>query len=92
MKTNIVTPQVKSLDQYMVNKINGELLKFAAGNHMFCKGCDQVLDWKTTVIIEAEKDSKTVTVVSCNKCFNPKGLKALEEKGFTIEITKYSKT
>lgn len=50
----------------MVTRINRDLLKFAAGQHIFCPLCDRVLDAKTTVNITAGAVSKTM----CAPCWD----------------------
>lgn len=55
----------------MAKTITRNLLKFAAGNAIFCKGCNTIMDWKRTVIIEVVgvttgKNFGTMTL--CTKC------------------------
>jgi predicted RNA-binding Zn-ribbon protein involved in translation (DUF1610 family) len=70
--------------------INRELLKYAAGTHMFCPNCGNVLDWKTVVLIDAFRDGKHLgQKTGCTNCFKPSGIPSLEAKGLKIEITKY---
>jgi len=74
---------------YLKEKVLRETLKFAAGHHIFCKYCGDVLDWKTTVVVTASKDGESATVVVCTKCFNPKGLDKIESQGYTVEVDKW---
>ena len=70
--------------------INRELLKYAAGLHIFCPNCKEVLDWKTVVLIDVSKEGKHICQqTACIKCFKPDGIPSLEAKGLKIEITKY---
>lgn len=70
--------------------INSQLLKYAAGQQIFCPVCKEILDWKTIVIVEAYKGDKlTGKAIICNKCFKPAGIPKLEEQGVTVEVTEY---
>lgn len=78
-------------DDYLKRTVTRNLLKFAAGNAIFCPSCQTVMDWKRTAIIEVNKDGKTlVSKTQCCKCLD----KALErykavvaDHGATLEIT-----
>lgn len=81
--------EAHTVTDYLKEKCLKETLKYAAGRQMFCKNCSKVLDWKTTVVITAEKEGKKAVVIACTDCFNPKGLDKLEAQGFTVEIDKW---
>lgn len=75
---------------YFHKKMLKETLKYAAGKQLFCAACEQVLDWKTTVLITAKAETgRTVTAIICKKCYNPNGVESLEEQGFTVEVDKW---
>lgn len=64
-----------------------QLLKYAAGQKIFCPVCGDVLDWHTTVSFTGEnKEGVTKDATLCLKCYsNPEfqaGLKSLRKKGF----------
>lgn len=82
---------VSALTEALTKTINNKLLKHAAGYHIFCQNCQNILDWKTVVIFEASKGGKNATVVVCNKCFNPEGVANLVANGYETEITSYKK-
>lgn len=72
------------------NHINGQLLKHAAGQQITCPVCGDILDWKTTIIVEAYKDNiPKGRAIVCWKCFKPEGIPKLEAQGITVEITKH---
>ena len=84
------------LTDYLKKKMLKETLKFAAGKQMFCKNCGQILDWKTTVVIHAQKEGSipkngahSVTVIICKDCFDPAGKEKLEKGGYGIVIDKW---
>jgi NAD-dependent SIR2 family protein deacetylase len=61
----------------MVTKINRDLLKFAAGQQMFCPLCERILDAKTTVNVGRAGASKTV----CATCYDGYLKPAIVAKG-----------
>lgn len=81
-------PEASDFDKALVNQLNRELLKYAAGKQIFCRQCKVVLDWKTTVIVDIEKGPQKHSVIVCNKCFKPEGVPVLEADGFTVEVTR----
>jgi len=89
MKAMKFEPGSSDFDKAFVNSMNRQLLKYAAGQHMFCKNCQAVLDWKTTIIFTASKGDRKATVVLCDKCFNPGGVDKLQRDGYETEITSY---
>lgn len=86
MKSDSKTPD---FDRAVANMLNRELLKYAASKYMFCKGCGQVLDWKTVILVEASMGEKKASVAVCTKCYNPKGLEKLEAQGYEVEVTRW---
>lgn len=75
----------------MQRTVNRNLLKYAASRAIFCPGCNQIMDWRKTMILDVTKDSAPVhTMVFCTTC-GDKGLLSLEalckEKGLTLEVT-----
>ena len=48
----ITIAQCPELESFMGQQITAELLKFAAGQHIFCPGCQNVLDWQQIVTID----------------------------------------
>jgi hypothetical protein len=54
---------------------NRQLLKYAAGHHIFCPSCKNVLDHKNTVIATHKGTGKTS--VSCGDCYD-KGINKLK--------------
>lgn len=75
----------------MQRTVTRNLLKYAAGQTMFCPGCDQVMDWRQTMILDVTKDSAPIrTMVLCSPCADKRlpNLEALcKEKGLTLEVT-----
>jgi RNase P subunit RPR2 len=77
-----------TLEDYLRTKMLKETLKYAAGQQIFCRGCSTILDWKTTVVINAKNDKGSSLVIICTDCFKPEGVEELEKNGFTVEIDK----
>jgi hypothetical protein len=72
------------------DQINDSLLKYTAGHYIFCPVCDNLLDWKTVVILEVSKEGEYKgQQVCCTKCFKPSGISNLESKGIAIEVTQW---
>lgn len=76
---------------YMEKTVTRNLLKWAAGQVMFCPCCAVCMDWRKTVIIEINKGEtllKTYTV--CTKCADerlPEVTKAADANGYTVTVT-----
>lgn len=59
-------PWGEPVEEYSLRgEMTKNLLKWAAGSSIFCKGCERTMDWRRTVILETSKR----TVVRCSKCF-----------------------
>ena len=83
--------QIDPIMSPMQRTVTRNLLKYAAGQTMFCPGCSQCMDWRRTMILDVTKDSAPIrTMVLCTTCAD-KGLLSLEalckEKGLTLEVT-----
>lgn len=78
---------------YLEDKARNELLKWAAGKQIFCQKCQNILDWKTTVLIEATSTAtqQKATVIMCSNCYSHLNAQALKDQGLTLEITQYIK-
>ena len=61
----------------MQTTITRNLLKYAAGRSIFCPLCQEVLDCKRTVILEAGSISKTL----CASCWDTTLKPLIEAKG-----------
>ena len=81
-------PESPVLD-YLKEKMLRETLKFAAGRQIFCHGCSVILDWKTTVVVSADKGEKHAMLIICRDCFNPKGVEKLKGNGYKVEIDQW---
>ena len=56
--------------------VNRNLLKYAAGQNIFCPLCDRILDAKTTVNIQAGEVNRTC----CSACFDNELLPKLSQR------------
>lgn len=69
-------PAADQLFSPLQDKLNRELLKYAAGHHIFCPACQQIMDCRRTVItdvVAVTPDGREVPVkslVRCAKCFD----------------------
>lgn len=82
----------------ITKEINKNLLKWAAGQQMFCPSCDRILDWKTTAIVESKQGDKiAATFTCCTKCLDRKyghlykaieKVNKMEGKNITLEVTR----
>lgn len=87
-------PELASPMQALVNK---NLLKYAAGNAMFCPQCQICMDWKRTTIITVDPGPRERVVVGCSPCMDKalRGAKPkLEAAGLSYEVVdgrEYSK-
>lgn len=61
----------------MKKTLNRNLLKYAAGHHIFCPGCNNIMDHKNTVVVTNKKTGKTM--VNCGKCHDA-GIKRAGER------------
>ena len=61
----------REIDGFLKGHLLANLLKWAAGQHIFCPGCDSIMDWQDTVILEwkGRNTGKTVaTKTLCGGC------------------------
>jgi hypothetical protein len=57
------------LGSMMEHTVRRNLLKYAAGQHMFCRVCENVLDCRRTSIATVKDGDKDVrTYVTCSSC------------------------
>ena len=90
MKTTILDH--KNIGDYLNNHMNAQLLKYAAGQYIFCPNCERALHYKTVILIDVYKGSKHLgQKVGCVHCFKPTGVKEIEKQGIRLEITKFEK-
>jgi hypothetical protein len=77
--------------EYLHKKILKETLKYAAGKQMFCRKCETILDWKTTVLstFKSPNADETGTFILCTECYTPEIVKSLEGQGFIVEVDKW---
>ena len=66
-----------SMDKAIVNplehEVNRQLLLYAAGQHIFCPHCQQIMDFRRTIIFSVQKDGKDIKTFSmCVDCFEKK--------------------
>lgn len=66
MNTN---EQNQVIDSVLMSTVNRQLVKWAAGHVMFCPGCDQVLDCRSTVVASHNTGGQTVL---CGACWDRK--------------------
>jgi len=76
MTTTLPSP----LDSMMARTVNRNLLKWAAGHHIFCPRCGEIMDCKRTVHAEFQyrkpgqdwkvPDAAGVSFVGCTKCWD----------------------
>ena len=87
-----VSSGAPDLDKVMTNMFNREYFKYVASKHIFCPRCNQILDYKTVVIIDVTKKDKAVgQAVACTHCFVSEKVNDTAKKlGVEIEITKYN--
>jgi hypothetical protein len=84
----------------MKREVEKNLLKYAAGHSIFCNGCNRVLDWKSTAIIDAIQNGKAVSSVTCcTKCLDARygalhqaidEVNKLDGKDIILEVTRWS--
>lgn len=57
------------IDSMMERVVNTNLLKYAAGQTMFCPGCKNCMDWRTTTVLTLHQGEKCVSSeVLCGAC------------------------
>lgn len=75
----------------MQRTVNRNLLKYAASRAIFCPGCNQIMDWRKTMILDVTKDSAPIkTMVFCTTCGDkalPSLQKACLDRNLVLEIT-----
>ena len=60
---------METLDSFMKDKLNKELLKYTAGSYITCPKCGRVLDWKTVRVATIYSQGKIAkTMVYCEGC------------------------
>jgi len=56
----------------METTINRDLLRFHVGTAIFCPSCYQVMDVRSAVSFDLEKNGQLTTKVCCASCFDKK--------------------
>jgi len=59
----------RTVDSAVELAVNRELLKYAAGQAMFCPCCKNVMDWRTTTVLTLHRGDECVqSEVLCGTC------------------------
>ena len=78
------------LRDYAQRILQRNLLRWAVGRALFCRGCETILDWRRAALVTTEEPSSAF--VLCRRCWEQRGgleairsriLAALQQRGLT---------
>ena len=86
-----------NLESFVEANLRRQMLQAQAGQQIFCRKCNRVLDWRNAVSVDVSRDGNggalLFTKVLCGQCADvllpgfPERIGALEDGRLHIEIT-----
>lgn len=82
----------RQVDSFLKNQLNIQLLKYAAGQHIVCSNCGEIMDWRRTVTAElsrhlpGEPEEVIGSYTMCAKCWDKN--KANLEEGMARAVAR----